>query len=185
MPLSSMLFQGAGHHKLSTDLCAGASSGTLSTQLAPCGAALLYPFHGMVGHVDKHCSPCGVYLSKRSLLVTRSHLVTDICHHLKLITVFVWRNWNQEQLSTFCALAVTTMLICICRYLNAFEKGTFFAFWWTPRYDMLPLSGTSWCLLFTIANNIEWSLHGWITLSLLVSVHRIIESQHSLGWKGP
>lgn len=64
-----------------------ATKGSLSTQLAACGAASY--FWGMVEHVDKHASTCRVYLRKRPVLVPRSGLLTDICHHLKLITVFV------------------------------------------------------------------------------------------------
>lgn len=77
------------------------------------------------------------------------------------------------------------MLICICKYLNAFEKGTSSAFWWTSQYeDTSPLPGTSRCLLFTIANNGEQSRRGWAAQSWPVWVHADQNSSNSrLGCK--
>lgn len=72
------------------------------------------------------------------------------------------------------------MLICTCKYLNAFEKGTSSAFWWTAQCeDTSPLPGTSWCLLFTIASNREQSPHGWAAQSLPVWVHADQNSSNS------
>lgn len=41
-------------------------------------------------------------------------------------------------------------LICISRYLNAFEKGTFSAFWWTSQCKNMFLLPDVWCLLCSI-----------------------------------
>lgn len=130
MPLSSVFFQGAGHHKLFTDCCSWVPPMAPSL---PSWLHVVHLFHGTVEHVDK-CLPS---LSKEEASsgakkwLSHRHLSPPEAYHS--ICLKKLKPGTVKHL--LCFGSHHLMLICICRYLNAFEKGTFSAFWWTSQYE--------------------------------------------------
>lgn len=108
----------------------------------------------MVEHVDKHTSTCRVCLRKRPVLVPRigrwdtAHRYLSPPETYDSIFLKKVKPGTVEHVLSFGSHHL--MLICISRHLNAFEKGTSSAFWWTSQCENMLLLPDTWCLLCSV-----------------------------------
>lgn len=145
-----MLFPGAKHHQLSAECCSQVPP------VAPCLPSWLHVMQLLtssrewVEHVDKHfhlqsLSKEEAVSSAKDWLAHRYLSPPETYHCIFFKEV---KPRTVDHLLSFGSHHL--VLICISRYLNAFEKGTFSAFWWTSQCKNMFLLPDVSCLLCSI-----------------------------------